>query len=241
MDKKIKPVHIKLKRGDIAERVLIAGDPDRIDNISHLLTKPRLLNRYRYTVYTGEYKGKKVSLASHGIGAPSIAIAVEELHALGGRSFIRLGTCGGALKDQKYGDLIIPDSAIYSGGGTIGEYGFKSRFEFPPDKALTDAVINNVKKSGKRYTVGPVFSSAAFYEENRLMERIRKKIVGIEMECATLFMLGELRKFRTASLLVVVDIERKDTKKMQFMPISEMHRISKEAALIALDSLIETK
>ncbi len=237
----IKPIHIQLKKGDIAERVLIAGDPERIVNVSHLLTKPKLINRYRYTVYTGEYKGKRVSLSSHGIGAPSIAIAVEELHALGGRSFIRLGTCGGLLTSQKRGDLIIPDSALSFGGGAIKEYGFKPKSVFSPNKALTDSIIDNVRRSGKRYTTGTVFSSEALYEERRSIQKIKKKLVGVEMECATLFMLGKLREFKAASLLVVVDLLSKPVEESTFLAVEEMHRLSKEAAVTALDALVESR
>jgi 5'-methylthioadenosine phosphorylase len=233
----IKPVHIQLNEGELAERVLIAGDPERIKNISRLLTNPKLLNKYRYVVYTGEYKGKRVSLASHGIGAPSLAIAVEELHAFGGKTFIRLGTCGGALKEQKYGDLIIPDAAFSVGGGTIGSYVNDSKKAFRPDESLTSKLINEVKSQGKRHFVGSVFSSDAFFAENEDVKKLSGKIVGVEMECATLFMLAELRKFKAASLLMVVDNQLEN---VPFLAVEDMHRLATATATIVLDTLIES-
>ncbi len=233
MQEKITPVHIQLKEGEIAERVLIAGDPQRINEISGLLDDARLQNSYRYTVYTGEYKGVKVTLASHGMGAPSIAIAVEELHALGGKKFIRLGTCGGLRKDEQRGDWVIPDAAVYSGGGTIGAYVGDSKKSFKPDAGLTSKLLETAKLSGNRCFTGPVLSKDAFYSgaEDALQD---KTFVGQEMEGATLFMLGELRGFEAASLLLVVD---NPSQNLAFLPIAKMHEIAKDAAKTVLDAL----
>ncbi len=237
MEKELTPVHIQLKKGDISDNVLIGGDPERIIEIAKLLENPKLLWTYRYTVYSGRYKNKSITLASHGIGAPSLAIAVEELHALGGKNFVRLGTCGG-MKETDYGDLVIPDSAFSSGGGTMGEYiGINdSKNAFEPDEKLTTNLIENTKRSGAKYITGPVFSTDAFFVGHQEVMTSKMKMVAIEMECATLFMLGRLRKFRTASLLLVVD---KIMEQAKFLSIDEMHRRAKNAASIVLDTLTE--
>jgi 5'-methylthioadenosine phosphorylase len=235
MASEIVPIHIQLKKGAVSKRVIVAGDPSRIEAISKFLDNPKILNKYRYLVYTGQYKGKEITLASHGIGAPSIAIAIEELYALGGEMFIRLGTCGGVQKDQKYGSLIIPSSAFSSGGGTIGAYVKDSKEAFEPDHDISNKLIETAKKNGKNYFVGPVFSSDAFYKENEEVSKKRDKIVGVEMECATLFMLGKLKKFKTASLLMVVDNQLEN---VPFLSIDEMHRLAEEAAIIVLDTLV---
>ncbi len=236
MQSDITPIHIQLKKGDIDGRVLIAGDPSRIAELSKLLKNPKIINEYRYLVYSGEYKGKKITLASHGIGGPSIAIAVEELHALGGEVFIRLGTCGGTMPGQVYGDVIIPESAISGPGGTIGAYVSDSTQPFKPDVGLTSKLIETVKKQGKRYFFGQVFSSDAFYKENEEVNKRKDKIVGVEMECATLFMLGSVRDFKTAAALMVVD---NSIEKLPFLSIKEMHKLANEVAVAVLDTLVE--
>lgn len=236
MKNTITPVHIQLKKGDISERVLIAGDPSRIENLSKLLKDPKVLNTYRYLIYIGEYKGKKITLASHGIGAPSMVIAVEELHALGGQEFIRLGTCGGIKPDQKPGDLVIPTAAYSAGGGTIGAYVKNSKSNFKPDAKLTSTLLENVEKQKKIYRAGLVFSSDAFYREKAQIKKMDGKLVGVEMECAALFMLGALEKFKTASLLLVVD---NPLCEVPFLSVEEMHRQANEAAATVLDTLVE--
>lgn len=239
MRAEIKPMHIQLKKGDISERVLIAGDPERIKEVASLLDEPKLLWSYRYLVYKGNYKGKEITLSSHGIGAPSIAIAVEELHALGGDLFIRLGTCGGLITGQKYGDIIIPDSAAFNGGGTIGEYiGDTHDLSARPDPILTEKLIKNVKTLGRTYFIGPIFSSEAFYSEMDQMEAFKKlNLIGVEMECATLFTLGRLRGFKSAAILIVVD----NLKEKTFMlPAEKIHEYSRTTAIAALDALAES-
>ncbi|MEM2589750.1 MAG: nucleoside phosphorylase, partial [Zestosphaera sp.] len=89
-------VHIRVsKKEDIAERVIIAGDPARIDLLREFLEEPRLVSSVRgYHVYTGSYKSVPVTLAVHGIGSGSAALVIEELIMLGAKVLVRLGTCG---------------------------------------------------------------------------------------------------------------------------------------------------
>ena len=101
------PVHILAKKGEVAERVLIAGDPGRVKLLSTLLEEPKLVNENRgFLVYTGKYKDVKVSIATHGIGGPSIAIVLEELAMLGGKVFIRYGTAGALVPELDKGDYV---------------------------------------------------------------------------------------------------------------------------------------
>ncbi len=235
----IQPQHIKPTGGRIAEAVLTSGDPERLKELSKLLDNVKVINTYRYVVYTGEYRGTPVSLMSHGIGAPSLAIAVEEAHAFGANKIIRLGTCGGLQTGQTYGDVVIPNSASSDPGGTIGVYASGINLAPAPDFGLTSALIKGFSKTGIRYHVGPVFSADAFYAESKYApELARMNFVGIEMECAALFMLGQIRGFKTASALMVVDNQNE---KLPFMPVEEMHKIAKETGRIVLDVLAGAK
>ena len=100
--------HIGLKEGDIGEYVILPGDPKRCKKIASYFDDAKLVaDRREFTTYTGFLNGVKVSVTSTGIGGPSAAIALEELVKVGGRNFIRVGTCGGMDLGVKSGDLVI--------------------------------------------------------------------------------------------------------------------------------------
>ncbi|MEM1710468.1 MAG: nucleoside phosphorylase, partial [Sulfolobales archaeon] len=103
------PVIIRAKKGEVAERVVVGGDPARIEQLASLLEKPKLVNSNRgLLVYTGSYEGVPVTVATHGIGGPSSAIVVEELVMLGAKVIVRFGTCGAMVKGLGIGDIVIP-------------------------------------------------------------------------------------------------------------------------------------
>ena len=202
----MKPQHIKARRGDVAKRVVISGDPARVVQLSGLLKGRRLVNENRgFLTYTGEYDGRSITVACHGIGGPSVAVVVEELIMLGARAIVRLGSCGGLLKPMRVGDIVIVTGAGYK-GGTLDQY-FDRKITPKPDRRLMELLMDSAKKQGTGYYTGPVFSSDAFYAEDSSFARasVKKGYIAIEMECATLFGLGKLRKVKTASLLLVSD------------------------------------
>ncbi len=106
-------IHINCKENDVSELILLPGDPLRAKFISENF----LENSYCYNTtrnmlgFTGFYKGKKVSVQSTGMGIPSISIYLNELIMLGGKKFIRIGTCGAIQKQIDIMDIIIPMSA----------------------------------------------------------------------------------------------------------------------------------
>ena len=96
------PLHLKANKGDYAPIVLLVGDPGRAEMIGQILENARLVNKNRGLIgYTGQYKGKIVSVQTTGIGCPSAAIVVEELIQCEVQTFIRVGTCGGIGKNVK--------------------------------------------------------------------------------------------------------------------------------------------
>src|SRR6201997_3085456 len=113
--------HIRAQPGDVGEAVLLPGDPGRVESIAKLLDRPKLIARNReFTTYTGELDGRPVSVCSTGIGSPSTAIAVEELAAIGARTFIRVGTTGSIQKGIGFGDLVVATAAVRDEGTTPG-------------------------------------------------------------------------------------------------------------------------
>ncbi len=240
MNLHIHPEHILAKKGEISDKVVIAGDPDRIKKLSSLLVSPKLVSDNRhFLVYTGEYGGEKVTLAAHGIGSPSLAIVVEELISLGAKSIIRLGTAGSLSKDLKVGDILIPNSAGFVQGGTISQY-FKDMSISPaPDYGLLSALVKNARSSTNKFSVGPVFSSDAFYAERSMSSQLSAAgFIGIELECSMLFALGQLRRVKTASALLIID----DTLKGgRFTAPEKIRKTALTVAKIVLDSLVHVE
>jgi len=202
----LEPQHIRAKRGDVAERAVISGDPARVVQLSGLLRRRRLVNENRgFLTYTGEYDGRSITVACHGIGGPSVAVVAEELIMLGARAIVRLGSCGGLLRPMRVGEMVIVTGAGYK-GGTLNQY-FDRKITPKPDRILTQLLKDSANEQGARYYTGQVFSSDAFYAEDLdfATASAKKGYIAIEMECATLFGLGKLRKVKTASLLLVSD------------------------------------
>jgi len=200
----LEPQHIKAKPGDVAEKAVISGDPERVTHLSTLLEHPRLVSDNRgFLTYTGEHGGERLTVACHGVGGPSAAIVIEELAMLGAKAIVRLGSCGGLLEPMRVGDLVIATRAGYR-NGTLSQY-FARRISPKPDGVLTGLLEDSVRRRRAACYKGPVFSSDAFYAEGEdfLKKCSRHGYIAIEMECATLFGLGELRKVVTASLLMV--------------------------------------
>jgi len=203
------PVHILARKGEVAERVMVAGDPGRVRAISSVLENPILINENRsFLVYTGKYNGERVTVAAHGIGGPSIAIVLEELIQLGGRTFIRYGTAGALAKEIELGSYIVPVSASYNLGGIFRQYvGEDVALSAVPDFASTSHVVGRLRAKGLGHRLGDVFSSDAFYAEDReFVKRWSERgVIAVEMECATLFLVSKLRQVRSSAVLIVSD------------------------------------
>jgi 5'-methylthioadenosine phosphorylase len=205
----IGPIHIKAKRGDVAERVIVAGDPARVEHVAKMLENPRLVNTNRgFLVYTGLYRGVPVSVAMHGVGHPSSMLVLEELAMLGARVVVRFGTCGAMVKGLRIGDVVIPTAAAYHPGGAFYQYLRESVcMATAPHFEVLKAVVEEVQKAGINYVIGPIVSSDAFYAEDPefVKKWTSRGIIAVEMECAGLFMLGAMRGLKTGAVLMVSD------------------------------------
>ena len=203
----LKPYHILAKPEDISDKVLVAGDPGRVKKLSRLLDKPRLVNEHRgYFVYTGYYNDSKISIACHGIGAPSAAIVFEELYMLGARIIIRLGTSGGLKREIEPGDIVIPVGAAHIGGGTIEMYVGDTIFPAVADPEIVLMLEKFFKENEFNVWRGIVASSDAFHSEEEYSRKwVRQNVIAVEMECATLFTLSWLKGFRSGAALLIID------------------------------------
>ena len=190
--------------------------PKRCEKIAAYFDEPKLIaDRREFVTYTGYLNGTKVSVTSTGIGGPSASIALEELVKVGGKYFIRVGTCGGMQKDVKSGDLVIATGAIRM-EGTSKEY---APIEFPAvaDYNIVTALKKSAEKLNLPHHLGVVQCKDAFYGqhnpelmpvsyelENKWNAWLRMGTLASEMESAALFIAGQFLKVKVGSIFLVV-------------------------------------
>jgi len=200
--------HIGAQYGEIAETVIMAGDPLRAKFMAEkFLDNPVQFNNVRGMLgFTGTHQGKRVSVMGHGMGIPSIGIYTYELfNFYDVKTIIRVGSAGSINKDLHVGDLVVAQGAC-----TNSNYG--DQYELPgtfapiADFDLTRRAVEACEKFGYRYKVGNVMSSDTFYTENAHNEKwINMGILVIEMEAAALYMNAARAGKRALTLLTVSD------------------------------------
>ena len=236
------PFHILARKGDVAERVVVAGDPARVKQLAGYLEDARLVNENRQLlVYTGFYKNTPVSVATHGIGGPSATIVFEELRMLGAKVIVRLGTAGSLVRDVKVGDYVVASGAAYiCNGNSIGMYVPGYCMPTSPHPEVTMNLVNEAVKTGEKVVVAPVYSSDAFYAEDPSFAETWSKrgIVAVEMECAALFALGWMRGFKTGALLVISDSLVEET---GLLTAKELAPRVEKASKIVFEAIVKTK
>lgn len=201
----MQPQHLKTR--DVAKRVVTAGDPARVVQLSKMLENPRLVNENRgFIAYTGSFRGEPVTVICHGVGGPSSAIVFEEVAMLGAKLIIRFGSCGAFIKGMKIGEVVVPTAASYL-GGTLKQYIPDTHITPVPSYDVLTTIVDEFKANGLKTYIGPVFSSDAFYAEDPdfVAKWSKRGYVAVEMECATLFGLGMLRNLKTGSALLISD------------------------------------
>ena len=157
--------HIQCKEGDVGRYCILPGDPGRCEKIAAYFDDPvKVQSNREYTVYTGTLLGEKVSVCSTGIGGPSAVIAMEELHAIGADTFIRVGTCGGIALQVQSDDVVIATGAVRHEGASR-EY---APIEFPAvsDYQVQEALVQAAKNLGKSWHAGVVQCKDSFYGQH---------------------------------------------------------------------------
>lgn len=184
-------IHLK-PAAELAPRVLLPGDPHRALAVAQaLMEQPKMFNHHRgLWGYTGTARdGELLTIQATGMGGPSAAIVVEELIALGAKTLIRIGTCGALSDAHAIGDLVRVEAALALDGASRA-LGAEARVL--PDPDLTAAI-----------DAPPVVAASVdvFYGDPETGD------AGVvEMECATLFQVAQLRGVRAAAVLGVSDM-----------------------------------
>lgn len=183
--------HIGAKFGEIAETVLMAGDPLRAKMMAErFLENPVLYNEVRGMLgYTGTYKGKRVSVQGHGMGIPSIGIYSYELfNFYGVKTIIRVGSAGSMSPDLHIGDLVMAMGAC-TNSHYADQYQLPGTYAPIADFGLLRAAVEKAEELGYRYKVGNIYSSDIFYDERQGTPEWQKMgVLAVEMEAAALYM-----------------------------------------------------
>jgi purine-nucleoside phosphorylase len=183
--------HIGAREGEIADRVIMAGDPLRAKFMAEtFLENPVQYNAVRGMLgYTGTYKGKRVSVQGHGMGIPSIGIYTYELfNFYGVKRIIRTGSAGAYHPDLKIGDVVIGLGAC-TDSNYAAHYNLPGTYAPVADFQLARAAVEKAEAMGINYRVGNILSSDVFYgEDERWREWQKMGVLAVEMEAAALYM-----------------------------------------------------
>lgn len=202
-------IHNQAPAGSIAPTVLMPGDPLRADYIAHRYLKDAvLLSRVRgIPVYTGLFRGVKVSVMASGMGAGSMGIYSHELfHDYDVQRILRVGTAGGLSPRLQLRDLVLALSCSTDSG-------FASQFELPGQYApcgsfpLAQAAARTAEDMGLRVQAGMLFSGAAFhYRDDYLRRWADVGALAVEMETAALYMNAASAGREALTLCTVTDM-----------------------------------
>lgn len=201
--------HIGAEMGDIAETVLLPGDPLRAKYVAdNFLDDVVQYNSVRNAFgYTGTYKGHKVSVQGTGMGIPSISIYTNELiRFFGVKHLMRIGSIGGFGESVKIRDILIAESA--STDSAIIQNTFKAGVIYAPtaDFDMLLKAYESAKEAGFSVKVGNIFSADRFYnDEIDYQQLIDYGVLGTEMETAALYMLAAKYGVQALSINTVSD------------------------------------
>ncbi|BDD12788.1 purine nucleoside phosphorylase DeoD-type (plasmid) [Fulvitalea axinellae] len=202
-------VHIGAKPGDVAETVLLPGDPLRAKFIAdNFLEDVTQYNEVRGMLgFTGTYKGKRVSVQGSGMGVPSIGIYANELITeFGAKQLIRIGSCGSFQENVKVRDLVLAQTT--STDSSLNKRRFHG-MDFAPagDFGLLLSAYNKAKELGIDPHVGNVLTSDEFYHDDPDAWKLWAKfnVLAVEMETTALYTLAAKYGIKALTILTVSD------------------------------------
>lgn len=231
-------VHIEAKVGDIADKILLPGDPLRAKFIAeNFLENAVQFNNVRGMLgFTGTYKGERVSVMGTGMGLPSISIYAQELICeYGVKKLIRVGTAGSLNEEVHIRDIVLAQSAATTSRIIQNDW---PRHDVPmtADFDLLYKAYNIAKEHNFPTHVGPVLSADLFYsdlfEENLKLGKLG--VHAVEMEAAALYYLGMKHGVQTLGILTISDslVTGEETTS------EERQNTFKDMMLIGLETLI---
>jgi len=208
--------HIGLGPGELAEYILLPGDPDRTGRIATRLDSIELENRHReFASVTGTYRDLRVSVVSTGIGTDNVEIAVAEILAITERpTFIRVGSCGALQPEMELGDLVVSTGAVRLESTT--SFFVHDGYPAVADYEAVNALVEAAHRLGHRTHVGLTATAPGFFgAQGRPIphlpirypdlaeEMARQRVMNFEMEASALFVLAGLASSRAGVVCAV--------------------------------------
>jgi uridine phosphorylase len=208
--------HIGLGPGDLAEYILLPGDPDRTARIATRLDSIELEHQHReFATVTGTFRGQRVSVVSTGIGTDNVEIVVAEILAITERpTFIRVGSCGALQPEMNLGDLAITTGAVRLESTT--SFFVHDGYPAVADYEAVVALIEAAERLGHRYHVGVTATAPGFFgAQGRPIPQLpirypdlaedmaRQRVMNFEMEASALLVLATLAQCRAGVVCAV--------------------------------------
>ena len=209
--------HLEVEPGDVADAVLLPGNPERVPKITEFWDDGEEVGRHReYRTVTGTYDGAPISVTSTGIGSPSAAIAVEELARVGADTLLRVGSCGSIVPEAAVGDLVITTGAVRQ-EGTSKEY-VREDYPATADPRVVSALVAAAEQLDYDYHLGITCSTDSFYAgqsrpgfegfeaagSGHLVDDLREaNVANIEMEASAILTLANLYGLRAGAVCTV--------------------------------------
>lgn len=230
--------HMNAAPGDFAETVLMPGDPLRAQYIADTWfdNSRRVTDVRNMWGFTGEYKGKPISVMAHGMGIPSVSIYVTELiESYGVKRVLRVGSCGTSHPDVKMRDLIIAQGASTDSNVNrmrFGGYDLAALASFD----LVQKAVAAAEAQKLRYHVGNIFSADLFYTPDPdMFETLAKyNVYGVEMEAAGLFPIAAEHGVEALAICTVSD----DIRSGEALTTDERATTFDEMITVALETTV---
>lgn len=202
-------IHLEAQKGEIAETVLMPGDPLRAKWIAEtFLENPNCYNKIRGMLgYTGTYQGKRISVQGSGMGMPSSMIYFHELiKDYGVQNIIRVGSAGSYQKEVELNDVVLAMAASTTSGINNSRF-INSDYSPTANFELFQKAVNYAQQQNIPIKAGNVLSSDEFYEDdpNEYKLWAQYGILCVEMETAGLYTIAAKYKVRALSILTISD------------------------------------
>ena len=208
--------HIGLGPGDLAEYILLPGDPERTARIATRFDSIELEHQHReFATVTGTFRGERISVVSTGIGTDNVEIVVAEILAITKRpTFIRVGSCGALQPEMNLGDLAITTGAVRLESTT--SFFVHDGYPAVADYEAVVALIEAAERLGHRYHVGVTATAPGFFgAQGRPIPQLpirypdlaedmaRQRVMNFEMEASALLVLSSLARCRAGVVCAV--------------------------------------
>jgi len=209
--------HLEVGSNDVADTVLLPGDPGRTELIAGTWDAAEEVASHReYRTFTGTYRETPVSVTSTGIGSPAAVIALEELARVGADTLIRVGSCGALREEVAIGDLVITTGGVRQEG--TGDAYVRKAYPAVADGEVVSALVAAAERLGYDYHVGVTASTDSFYvgqgrpgfegyeppESEALLEELRAAgVTNFEMEASALLTVAGVYGLRAGAVCTV--------------------------------------